>query len=94
MPVLIPQLPPPFLTGVSLDIALEKGDLLDPGIKSKSPALQADSLLSEAPGKPKQAKITLARNLQAAPANLHLPAPTRHQGQTLRQQISVMQAEI
>ena len=28
------------------------GDLLDPGIKSGSPALQADSLLSEPPGKP------------------------------------------
>ena len=28
------------------------GDLLDPGIKSRSPALQADSLLSESPGKP------------------------------------------
>ena len=28
------------------------GDLSDPGIKSGSPALQADSLLSEPPGKP------------------------------------------
>ena len=28
------------------------GDLPDPGIKSGSPALQADSLLSELPGKP------------------------------------------
>ena len=28
------------------------GDLLDPGIKSGSPALQADSSLSEPPGKP------------------------------------------
>ena len=27
-------------------------DLLDPGIESESPALQADSLLSEPPGKP------------------------------------------
>ena len=27
------------------------GDLLDPGIKPGSPALQADSLLSESPGK-------------------------------------------
>ena len=27
------------------------GDLLDPGIEPMSPALQADSLLSEAPGK-------------------------------------------
>ena len=29
------------------------GDLLNPGIESKSPALQMDSLLSEPPGKPK-----------------------------------------
>ena len=28
------------------------GDLPNPGIEPKSPALQADSLLSEAPGKP------------------------------------------
>ena len=28
------------------------GDLPDPGIKPGSPALQADSLLSELPGKP------------------------------------------
>ena len=28
------------------------GDLLDPGIEPRSPALQADSLLSEIPGKP------------------------------------------
>ena len=28
------------------------GDLSDPGIKYESPALQVDSLLSEAPGKP------------------------------------------
>ena len=29
------------------------GDLLNPGIKPRSSALQADSLLSESPGKPK-----------------------------------------
>ena len=28
------------------------GDLPDPGIKTQSPALQADSLVSEPPGKP------------------------------------------
>ena len=28
------------------------GDLPDPGIKSRSPALQAESLLSDSPGKP------------------------------------------
>ena len=30
------------------------GDLLDPGMKLRSPALQADALLSEPPGKPKR----------------------------------------
>ena len=30
------------------------GDLPDPGIESASPALQADSLLSESPGKPRE----------------------------------------
>ena len=35
------------------------GDLPDPGIEPKSPALQADALTSEPPGKPatKEAKI-------------------------------------
>ena len=33
------------------------GDLLDPGIKPVSPALQADSIPTEPPGKP-DAKIT------------------------------------
>ena len=32
------------------------GDLPDPGIEPGSPALQADSLLSELPGKPKKSK--------------------------------------
>ena len=32
--------------------SLSLGDLPDPGIKLRSPALQADSLLSEPPGKP------------------------------------------
>ena len=31
---------------------LSPGDLPDPGIEPRSPALQADSLLSEPPGKP------------------------------------------
>ena len=31
---------------------LPPGDFPDPGIKSRSPALQVDSLLSEPPGKP------------------------------------------
>ena len=32
---------------------LSPGDLPDPGIKPSSPALQADALPSESPGKPK-----------------------------------------
>ena len=32
------------------------GDLLDSGIKPRSPALQADSLLAEPPGKPQRQK--------------------------------------
>jgi len=31
---------------------LSPGDLPDPGVKPRSPELQADSLLSEPPGKP------------------------------------------
>ena len=34
-------------------LLLSAGDLPDPGIEPGSPALQADSLLSEPPGKPK-----------------------------------------
>ena len=33
------------------------GDLSDPGIKPRSPALQADSLPSEPPGKPKNTGV-------------------------------------
>ena len=36
---------------------LSPGDLPDPGIKSRSPALQIDYLPSEAPGKPMDAKF-------------------------------------
>ena len=35
---------------------LSPGDLPDPGIKPGSPALQADSLQSEPPGKPKKGR--------------------------------------
>ena len=51
------------------------GDLSDPGIEPGSPALQTDSLLSEAPGKP----ITLntqpdaLRLLKLIPQSLHFP---------------------
>ena len=48
------------------------GDLPDPGIEPRSPALQADSLLSEPPGKPdrwegedaKQRKSCLQTNIE------------------------------
>ena len=33
------------------------GDLLNPGIEPRSPTLQADTLPSEPPGKPKETKI-------------------------------------
>ena len=33
------------------------GDLPDPGIKPRSPALQEDSLLSQPPGKPKKTGV-------------------------------------
>ena len=42
------------------------GDLPDPGIKSGSPSLQADTLLSEPPGKPSSAKYWQL-NLQKFP---------------------------
>ena len=41
------------------------GDLPDPGIKPGSPALQADSLPSEPPGKPTQAGLGPCRALHA-----------------------------
>ena len=40
------------------------GDLPDPGIKPGSPALRADSLPSEPPGKP---KLFAAKSLQSCP---------------------------
>ena len=42
------------------------GDLPDPGIEPRSPALRADSLLSEPPGKPiwyKEVAITNGENV-------------------------------
>ena len=35
------------------------GDLPDPGIEPRSPALQADALLSEPPGKPSKGGVEL-----------------------------------
>ena len=40
------------------------GDLPNPGIEPRSPALQADSLLSEPPGKPELKNGTLKMKLQ------------------------------
>ena len=38
---------------------LSPGDLPNPGIKPRSPALQADSLPAESPGKPKYIKVDM-----------------------------------
>ena len=45
-------------------------DLLDPGIEPRSPALQADSLPSETPGKPKNTGVG---SLSLAPGDLLYP---------------------
>ena len=39
------------------------GDLPDPGIKPRSPALQADALTSETPGKPKEDILVNVNNV-------------------------------
>ena len=45
------------------------GDLPDPGIEPRSPALEADALTSEPPGKPHEDEIRL-KELFAANSNL------------------------
>ena len=40
------------------------GDLPDPGIKPRSPALQADALLSEPPGNPRSQRKAMPNNVQ------------------------------
>ena len=40
------------------------GDFPDPGIKPGSPALQADALLSEPPGKPSRVEIVVLKNIR------------------------------
>ena len=47
-------------------------DLLNPGIESGPPALQADSLLSESPRKPKKGNIYLHNFPSLAATNLSL----------------------
>ena len=39
------------------------GDLPDPGVESRSPALQADSFMSEPPGRPKRVAGCLKKAL-------------------------------
>ena len=43
------------------------GDLPDPGIALRSPALRADALPSEPPGKPQYTYYTAAKSLQSCP---------------------------
>ena len=45
--------------------ALPPGDLLNPGIESRAPALQVDSLLSEPPGKPMNTGVGTLSLLQS-----------------------------
>ena len=51
------------------------GDLPDPGIKPRSPALQVDSLLGEPPGKPKNTGMGSLSLLQGL-----FPTPESNQG--------------
>ena len=53
------------------------GDLRNPGIKPRSPALQADSLPSEPPGKPKVNTPGLVSGSESPV----LPRPRRHRHQ-------------
>ena len=61
------------------------GDLPDPGIEPRSPALQADTLLSELPGKPKPDTENLKGSLtQSTVTSLELEAKhTRHNERAL-----------
>ena len=62
------SLPDASVHGISQARILEwvnisfSGDLLDPGIEPRSPALQADSLLSEPLGKPLSVKVLVAQS--------------------------------
>ena len=66
-----------------------EGNLPNPGIKPRSPALQVDSLLSEPPGEPmmmcvqhysiKENRLTALKTFCALPVHLFLPpTPTTH----------------
>ena len=58
------------------------GELPNPGIKPTSPALQADSLLSELPGKPEESQVRIGLIVKAlqegipSPSLSHFEAPT------------------
>ena len=52
----------------------------DPGITPRSPALQADSLLSEPPGKPKSLGFYLKRGTSLVVQGLRLQAPNAGEG--------------
>ena len=61
------------------------GDLSDPGIEPRSPALQADSLPTELQGKPcvKYAAAAAAKSLQSCPT-LHDPMDCSPPGSSIR----------
>ena len=75
------------------------GDLLDPGIKSGSPALQADSLLSEPPGKPQCQKakpkgLKLSIRLERNPHVItKLLTPGKKRKKEKRTPVNIPQAE-
>ena len=52
------------------------GDLLDPGIEPRFPTLQADSLTSEPPGKPRDNSDIISSNIFSGPFSLSSPSGT------------------
>jgi len=55
-------------------VFLSPGDLSNPGIKSRSPQLQADSLPAEPPGKPKNTSVgslTLLQHIFLTQESIH-----------------------
>ena len=55
-----------------------QGDLPDPGIKPRSPALRADSLQTELPGKPQSEGLSVVSD-SMRPMDCHLISPTKSQ---------------
>ena len=64
-------------TGVG-SLSLLQGNLPNPGIKPRSPSLQADSLLSEPPGKPYDKQSSQKSIYSTATSNTHTPHTTPH----------------